>query len=348
LSAETGEITVEERTHEPGSNPAEVASSSRIDVHAHCVPQEWQAVPAASAPLFRGLTGWNVPSALEMMDRQGIATAVLSMAFWSGLFADADDVAAARRLTRSFNEQLAEVIRSHPDRFGGFACLPLPDVDGALAEIDYALGTLELDGVILLTNANGVYLGDSRLDPVFDELNRRRTVVFLHPTLPACADCTSLGYAPSLIEFVFDTTRAVTHLVLSGTLERCPHLRLIVPHAGGAIPYLADRIDLISSLFVPGATERAPAGVKAYFRQLYYDLAISTSPHPVASLLQLADAEHILFGSDYPALFEDEIQSLTRALVDNPLLQPRDLEMIQRHNALQLFPRLGLPSLAAH
>jgi 6-methylsalicylate decarboxylase len=88
--------------------------------------------------------------------------------------------------------------------------------------------------------------------------------------------------------------------------------------------------------------------VKAYFRQLYYDLAISTSPHPVASLLQLADAEHILFGSDYPALFEDEIQSLTRALVDNPLLQPRDLEMIQRHNALQLFPRLGQPSLAAH
>lgn len=93
-----------------------------------------------------GLTGWNVPSALEMTDRPGIATAVLSMAFWSGLFADADDVAAARRLTRSFNEQLAEVIRSHPDRFGGFACLPLPDVDGALAEIDYALGTLELDG----------------------------------------------------------------------------------------------------------------------------------------------------------------------------------------------------------
>jgi 6-methylsalicylate decarboxylase len=119
-------MTIEERTHEPGSNPAEVASSSRIDVHAHCVPQERQAVPAASAPLFRGLTGWNVPSALEMMDRQGIATAVLSMAFWSGLFADADDVAAARRLTRSFNEQLAEVIRSHPDRFGGFACLPCP------------------------------------------------------------------------------------------------------------------------------------------------------------------------------------------------------------------------------
>ena len=341
-------MIVAQRTHEPRSHPAEAASSGRIDVHAHCVPPELKAAVAASAPLFRGFAAWSVPSALEMMDRQGIATAMLSMAFSGGLFGDADDVAAARRLARSSNEVEAEAIRSHPDRFGGFACLPLPDVDGALAEIDYALGTLGLDGVILLTNANGVYLGDSRLDPVFDELNRRGTVVFLHPTSPACADRTSLGYAPPLIEFVFDTTRAVTHLVLSGTLERCPDLRLIVPHAGGTIPYLAERIDLIASRFVPGTAERAPAGVKAYFRQLYYDLAVSTSPHAVASLLQLASPDHILFGSDYPALSEEDIQSLIQALVDNPLLQPRALEAIQRHNALQLFPRLRQPSLAGH
>jgi predicted TIM-barrel fold metal-dependent hydrolase len=242
---------------------------------------------------------------------------------------------------------LAEVIRRRPDRFGGFACLPLPDVDSALAEIDYALGTLGLDGVVLLTNANGFYLGDSRLDPVFDELNRRAAVVFLHPTLPACVECTSLGYAPPLIEFVFDTTRAVTHLVLSGTLERCSDLRLIVPHAGGTIPFLADRIDLIASRFVPGATERAPAGVKTYFRRLYYELAISTSPHAVASVLQLADPDHVLFGSDFPALFEEEVQSLIQTLADNPLLKSRDLEMIQWHNALQLFPRLQRLSPAA-
>jgi len=336
---------MQERTDEPVSYPADVAFPGRIDVHAHCVPAEWQAIPAASAPLLRGFAAWSVPSALEMMDRQGIATAVLSMPFGNGMFADADDVAAARRLARSFNEQLAEVIRSHPDRFGGFACLPLPDVDGALAEIDYTLGTLGLDGVTLLTNANSVYPGDGRLDPVFDELNRRVTVVFLHPTSPACVERASLGYAPPLMEFAFDTTRAVTHLVLSGTLERCPDLRLIVPHAGGAIPYLADRIGLLASRFVPGASERAPAGPKAYFRQLYYDLAISASPHAVASLLQLADPDHILFGSDYPALLEDEIESVTQALVDNPLLQPSDLEIIQRHNALQLFPRIQPPSL---
>lgn len=330
---------MEDRTHQLLSRPAGVASSGRIDVHAHCVPPGWQALPVASAPLFRGFKSWSVRSALEMMDRQGIAAAVLSMAFPGG-FAGVDDAAAARRLARSSNELAAETVRSHPERFGGFACLPLPDVDSALDEIDYALGTLGLDGVILLTNSNGVYLGDSRLDPVFDELNRRAAVVFLHPTVPACADCISLGYAPPLIEFVFDTTRAVTHLVLSGTLERCPDLRLIVPHAGGSIPYLADRIDLLASRFVPGADERAPAGVKAYFRRLYYDLAISTSPHAVASALQLADPDHMLFGSDFPALPEEDVQSLTQALAENPLLKPDDLELIQRDNALQLFPRL--------
>jgi 6-methylsalicylate decarboxylase len=146
---------VDQHSGEPHRSPAQLAASGRIDVHAHFVPPGWRDVPAAAAPLFRGFTSWSIPSALEMMDRQGIAAAVLSMVFWSGLFGDADDVAAARRLARSSNEVAAEAIRGHPDRFGGFACLPLPDVDGALAEIDYGLGTLGLDGVVLLTNANG-------------------------------------------------------------------------------------------------------------------------------------------------------------------------------------------------
>ena len=327
---------------EEAGNAALEPSPALIDVHAHYVPPHWHAMPAAAAPLLRGFSSWSIPSALEMMDRQGIAAAVLSMVFWIGLFGDADDVAAARRLARSSNEVAAEAIGSHPDRFGGFACLPLPDVDGALAEIDYGLGPLGLDGVVLLTNANGIYPGDSRLDPVFDELNRRRAVVFLHPA--GRAESTSLGYAPSLIEFVFDTTRAVTHLVLSGTLERCPDLQLIVAHAGGTIPFLADRIGLVASRFVPGAADRAPAGAQAYFRRLYYELAISTGPHAVASVLQLADPERILFGSDYPALFEEDVHSLIQALAGNSLLKAGDLEMIQRRNALQLFPRLGQPA----
>jgi predicted TIM-barrel fold metal-dependent hydrolase len=325
--------------HESGLASGAQISSGRIDVHAHYLPAELQAsVPAA--PNFRGFATWQPQAALEMMDRQGIATAILSMVLWTAMFAAAGDAAAARRVARSSNEVAAEAIRSHPGRFGGFARLPLPDADAALAEIDYALGTLRLDGVVLLTNHDGVYLGDSRLDPVFDELNRRQAVVFLHPTLPACVEHTSLGYAPSLIEFVFDTTRAVTHLVLSGTLERCPDLRLIVPHAGGTIPFLVDRISLLAARFVPGTTTHAPAGVEAYFRRLYYELAIAANPHAVASVLQLVGPERLLYGSDWPALDEADVHTLIQVLDGNPLLRPDDRARIERHNALELFPRL--------
>jgi len=324
---------------EPGGASGGRLSSGRIDVHAHYVPAGLQAsVP--TAPIFRGFATWHTEAALEVMDRQGIATAILSMVLWTAMFAAPGDPVAIRQVARSSNEAAADAIRSHPGRFGGFARLPLPDVDAALAEIDYALGTLRLDGVVLLTNHDGVYPGDSRLDPVFDELNRRKAIVFLHPTLPACVEHTALGYAPSLLEFVFDTTRAVTHLALSGTLERCPDLQLIVPHAGGTIPFLVDRISLLADRFVPGTQMRAPAGVEAYFRRLYYELAISTNPHAVASVLQLVGPERLLYGSDWPALDEADVHNLIELLNSNPLLQPDDRARIERQNALKLFPRL--------
>jgi len=325
--------------HEPGLASGGQDAPGRVDVHAHYVPAGLQAsLPAA--PIFRGFAAWQPQAAVEMMDRQGIATAILSMVLWTGMFAAPGNAAAARQVARSANDTAAEAIRSYPGRFGGFARLPLPGVDAALAEIDYALGTLRLDGVVLLTNHDGVYLGDSQLDPVFDELNRRQAVVFLHPALPPGAERTSLGYAPSLIEFVFDTTRAVTHLVLSGTLDRCPGLRPIVPHAGGTIPFLVDRISLLAARFVPGTATRAPAGVEAYLRRLYYELAISTNPHAVASLLQLVGPERLLYGSDWPALDEADVRDLIQVLDGNPLLQPADRARIEWQNAMELFPRL--------
>jgi len=331
--------------HEPGLASGGQDAPGRVDVHAHYVPAGLQAsLPAA--PIFRGFAAWQPQAAVEMMDRQGIATAILSMVLWTGMFAAPGNAAAARQVARSANDTAAEAIRSYPGRFGGFARLPLPDVDAALAEIDYALGTLRLDGVVLLTNHDGVYLGDSQLDPVFDELNRRQAVVFLHPALPPGAERTSLGYAPSLIEFVFDTTRAVTHLVLSGTLDRCPGLRPIVPHAGGTIPFLVDRISLLAARFVPGTATRAPAGVEAYLRRLYYELAISTNPHAVASLLQLVGPERLLYGSDWPALDEADVRDLIQVLDGNPLLQPADRARVEWQNALELFPRLRSGSAA--
>ena len=181
---------------------------------------------------------------------------------------------------------------------------------------------------------------------MFDELNRRKAVVFLHPTLPACIEHTSPGYAPSLLEFVFDTTRAVTHLALSGTQERCPDLRLIVPHAGGTIPFLVDRISLLADRFVPGTQMRAPADVEAYLSRLYYELAISTNPHAVASVLQLVGPERLLYGSDWPALDEADVQGLIQVLAANPLLNPADRARIEWQNAIELFPRLRSGSAA--
>ena len=331
--------------YEPGLARGGQGAPGRVDVHAHYVPAGLQAsLPAA--PIFRGFAAWHPRAAVEMMDRQGIATAILSMVLWTGMFAAPGDAAAARQVARSANDTAAEAIRSYPGRFGGFARLPLPDVDAALEEIDYALGTLGLDGVVLLTNHDGVYLGDNQLDPVFDELNRRQAVTFLHPAVPAGAEHTSLGYVPSLIEFVFDTTRAVTHLVLSGTLERCPDVRLIVPHAGGTIPFLVDRISLLAARFVPGTAVRAPAGVEAYLSRLYYELAIATNPHAVASVLQLVGPERLLYGSDWPALDEADVRDLIQVLDGNPLLQPADLARIEWQNALELFPRLRSGSAA--
>jgi predicted TIM-barrel fold metal-dependent hydrolase len=273
-----------------------------------------------------------------MMDRRGIATAIVSMV---GPSTPAGGAEAARRLARSANDVAADAIRLHPSRFGAFARLPLPDVDGALEEMEYALDALGLDGVVLLSNANGISLGDNRLSPVFDELDRRHAVVFVHPTAPACIGSTSFGVAPSLLEFVFDTTRAVTDLVLSGTLERCPNIRLIVPHAGGTLPFLVDRIGLLAARVVPGVGHRTPAGVKAYLQRLYYDLAISTNTHALASLLELVGTSQILFGTDWPALAEADVKRSINGLHNNRLLDSEDLARIERHNALKLFPRFG-------
>ena len=207
-------------------------------------------------------------------------------------------------------------------------------MNGALAEVDYPLGTLALDGVLLLTNTNGVYLGDGQLDAVFDELNRRAAVAFIHPWLPAWVERTSLGYAPPVIEFVLDTTRAVTHLIVSGRLDRCPDLRLIVPYAGGTLPFLADRMELLAARFLCQTPRRVPLLAS---KRIFGSSAISTSPHAVASVPQLVGPEHILFGSDWPALDEPDVESLIQAVLDNPLLQPSDLARIERQNALELF-----------
>ncbi|MFI9342069.1 amidohydrolase family protein [Streptomyces sp. NPDC052773] len=269
-----------------------------IDVHAHFVTDSYvRQARAAGHELPDGVPAWPTWSArthLELMDRAGIETAILSVSSPGVYFGDAD---AARALAREVNEDGARIVAEHPGRFGLFASLPVPDVEGALAEIAYAFDVLGADGVVLETNTHGVYLGDPRLEPVFAELDRRAAVVFLHPTSPVCWERSALGRPRPMVEFVFDTARTVTDLLFAGTLNRCPDLKVIVPHCGGALPVLADRINGFMRLFMPGDQE-APDAV-AQLRRLHYDLAGPAFPRQVPALLRLAAPERLLYGSDY-------------------------------------------------
>jgi predicted TIM-barrel fold metal-dependent hydrolase len=315
------------------------AFTDRIDVHFHYLSPEYREKmidAVGSSPDGFAAPQWSAEAALAMMDRMGIATGMLSVSS-PGVHFGND--ARARSLARSVNEFAARTMGDHRGRFGGFASLPLPDVDGAMEEIAYALDKLKLDGVVVLTNFNGVYLGDQRLDPVFDELNRRGAVAFIHPTSPICWQQSALGYPRPMIEFTFDSTRAVVNLIFSGTTVRCPKLRLIVPHAGGTLPFLARRI----GMFGRGLADRSrstPVSTEEQLRQLYYDLAGSPGSNALAPLLEMTERSHILYGSDYVHTPEAVVSAHLSELLTSKLLSPDDFRAIGRNNARSLFPRL--------
>ena len=279
----------------------------------------------------RPIPDWDIQSSLALMDRHGIATAITSISE-PGIFFG--DETFRRELARRCNEFSAQLINDYPQRFGAFAILPLPDIDATLRELEYALDSLKLDGVVLLSNVDGRYPGDPLFDELFAELNRRKAVVFLHPTVPAINSELKLDLPPFLIEFVFDTTRAVTNLVYSGTLERCPDIRFIVAHAGGTIPFLAYRIAM-GQIMLPGV----PQGVLTYLKQLYYDTALSVNPIALRSLQALVDAPHILFGSDYPFAPEVAVSLFVQGIQNFDGFDERARNAIEREGALALFPR---------
>jgi predicted TIM-barrel fold metal-dependent hydrolase len=269
------------------------------------------------------------------MDRQGIQTAFTSISCPGVYFGD---IAFARELARRCNETSARLASDYPQRFGAFAVLPLPDTEAALLELEYALDTLKLDGVTLLASIDDKYLGDPAFDGLFTELNRRKVVIFVHPAVPPGSDVAKLTLPPSIVEFPIDTTRAIANLLYSGTFERCPDIGFIFPHGGGTVPYLAWRIAL--GEWLPGMRERVPQGAIAYLKNLYYDTALSTTSHTLRSLQELVDPSHILFASDFPFLPEPVVAANFADFQSYDGFDEKDRRLIERDNALRLFPRL--------
>ncbi len=310
-----------------------------VDIHHHMLPDFfWQATNDGGHPVG-GIAPppWSRASTLSFLDDAGIDVAVTSV---STPGVHTGDDAAARALARRCNELAAELIRDCPDRFGGFACLPLPDVDGALAELAYALDELRLDGVVLFSNARGVYLGDPRFAPLFEELQRRRAVVFVHPNPSPDPAAHALGLPDSLIDYPADTTRAIARLHYSSTFARTPDVRYVFSHAGGTVPYLAGRFGIVDEMgVIPGAEACATAAET--FRRLYWDTALSWGAPVLRMLRDVAGIDRVVFGSDYPYLRRDLAVSCRQHIQASPELTNHEQEAILGGTATTLIPRLA-------
>ena len=313
--------------------------SFTIDVHHHILPDVfWHATNDAHNPVG-GITPapWSKESTLSFMDDAGIDVAIASI---STPGVHMGDDSAARDLARRVNEIGAQLIQDRPDRFGGFAALPLPDVEGALRELEYGLDVLKLDGVILFSNARGIYLGDARFKPLFAELERRAAVVFVHPTASPDPAARTLGLPDSLIDFTADTTRAVAQLHYGNTFARTPSVKYIFSHAGGTIPYLATRFSIVDAMnVISGAKERGTAADT--LRRLYWDTALSWHAPNLHMLRSVVGMGQVLFGSDYPYLRRDLAVACRREVQESVAINEDERGGVLAANALKLFPRLG-------
>lgn len=313
----------------------------RIDVHHHILPEPYtKALDRAGLAKAGGidLPRWSADLALEVMDRHGIEVGVCSISAPGVHFGDD---AAARELARICNDATADLIARHPGRFAGFVCLPLPDVEGSLRELEHGLDTLELDGVVLLASqSDGRYLGDPAFEELMAELDRRGALVFVHPSVPASVKHVPVEIPVFAMEFTFDTTRAAFNLAYTGSLERHPRVRFILSHAGGTVPYLAWRFGLLWSID-EALRARAPKGGMGYLSRLYYDTALSANPHALRSLQELVGADRILFGSDYPFAPEPITALTVQGVRSFDGFDEQARGMIERGNALALLPRVA-------
>jgi 6-methylsalicylate decarboxylase len=318
------------------AQPAVAARPALIDVHHHIVPPFYL---AENREHLAGPTGqvnpawinWEPKRALDAMDEHGVAAAVLSLSTPGVWFGDVD---AARRTARRCNEYAAELRQTYPRRFGQFAVIPLPDADGGLREIEYALDVLKADGIGLITSYGDKWLGDPTYLPVFEELNRRKCVVFVHPTVPGCCQKLLPAVSPLVAEIPQDTTRAVTNLLFTGSFSRFRDIRFIFTHAGGTVPMVVGRMQQYGP---KSLTNNGLTAIEDALRRLYFDIAGTAYAPAIAALTALVPTTQILFGSDNPYV----PLGLTANGLAQLGLSTADLRAISRDNALALLPNLA-------
>lgn len=316
----------------------------KIDMHVHYLPEAYREALlncGEKNPDGFPTPAWSPEGHLEVMDHLGIATSMLSLSSPHINFGDKN---AAKALARNANEDGAKLVRKYPGRFGLFASLQLPDVENSIAEIQYAMDVLRADGFALPTNSQGVYLGNPCLDPIFEELNKYKSVVVLHPNKPGSVPENVVeGLPVPMMEFFFDTTRTVINMILKGTLKRFSHIKFIIPHAGAFLTTLADRIAPALQMVASSFGEQIKSDqidIYGALKSLYYDVAGVCLPRQLVDLMQIVDVDHLLYGSDYPYTPEYGCDFLSNSLDNTNLLTEKQRRSIYYDNALELFPRL--------
>jgi len=310
-----------------------------VDIHHHILPDFFWRETNGDHGTVGGIAPppWSKESALAFMDDAGIDVAVTSIST-PGVHVGSDE--RARALARRCNELAAELVQARPERFGGFACLPLPDIDGSFAELSYALDVLKLDGVVLFSNARGIYLGDARFDRIFEELDRRRAVVFVHPTASPDPAAHALGLPDALLDFVADTSRAIARLHYSNTFARTPNVKYVFSHAGGTIPYLATRFAVVDEMGAIDDGEQRGTAADT-FRRLYWDTALSWRDPVLELLRSVVGMDQVLYGSDFPYLRRDLAIGSRRHLERTTALSESERASVLGETALTLLPQLA-------
>jgi predicted TIM-barrel fold metal-dependent hydrolase len=307
-----------------------MAAPHRIDVHHHFVPPNYKKEMNKKRPMQPCMQDWTVQGSVEDMDKAGTQVSLVSVTTPGLHFGSNEE---SRMLARDSNDYAMEMMRNYPGRFGLFASLPWPDVDGSLKEVEYALDTLKADGIGMYTSYGNTWLGHPDFARLFEELNRRKAIVYTHPVCAPCCQDILPDINEAVLEYGTDTTRAITNLIFTGSSYRYPDIRWIFSHAGGTMPFLIERLTRLAR--IPAYGKLLPNGLMHELTRFYYDTAQASNATALGCLRSIVPASQVVFGTDYPYRTGlDHVKGVAGCG-----FTPAEVQAIDRDNALRLLPQ---------